>query len=318
VENARLVTIDICVQTMRGYDHTLTLARWCEAEGVPALSVADHYLAGPNLNSDGYDQLVILGGIARETSTLELSTLVSPITFRHPAVHLKAGVTLDEMSGGRFTLGLGTGWMEEEHDAFGFELYPVREGFDRLEETLRYLRAALDGAGSGFEGNHYQLAPFDPHPRPTNLRIVVGGSGKRRTPDLAGGFADEFNAFPDAEVAMSERIARCLQTARAAGRDPEAILVSTAFPAAVAPDGESAAAVLQRRADRMQADREEAAASLDRHEVPYGTPDSAASRYAALAEAGIRRVYLQMSASTIDDIARAVEASRAAADLAMA
>jgi alkanesulfonate monooxygenase SsuD/methylene tetrahydromethanopterin reductase-like flavin-dependent oxidoreductase (luciferase family) len=76
---------------MRGYDHTLTLARWCEAEGVPALSVADHYLAGPNLNSDGYDQLVILGGIARETSTLELSTLVSPITFRHPAVHLKAG-----------------------------------------------------------------------------------------------------------------------------------------------------------------------------------------------------------------------------------
>ncbi len=310
------MTIEVCVQTMRGYDDTLALARWCEAEGVPVLAVADHYLARPDLTSAGYDQLVILGGIARETSRLQLCSLVSPLTFRHPAVHLKAGVTLDLMSGGRFTLGIGTGWMEAEHDAFGLELYPSREGFDRLEEVLEYVRAGIDGSGTGFEGRYYRLASFDPQPQPSNLRLVVGGGGKRRTPALAGRFADEFNAFPDDEESMADRIDRCLDSARTAGRDPAAILVSTAIPAAVGPDAESAASMLQRRAERMDASPAEAGAALDRLEVPYGTPDEAAGRYAAYAEAGIRRVYLQMSASSLDDITRAVAATRAAVDLA--
>ncbi|HVR31580.1 MAG TPA: LLM class flavin-dependent oxidoreductase [Acidimicrobiia bacterium] len=313
----RLVTIEICVQTMTGYPETIALARWCEAAGVPALAVADHYLSGFDTESAAYDQLVILGGIARETTTLELSTLVSPLTFRHPAVHLKAAVTLDAMSAGRFTLGIGAGWMELEHESFGLELPPIQERFDRLEENLGYLRAALDGSGSGFQGRYYQLAAFTPHPRPTNLRIVVGGGGKRRTPELAGRFAHEYNAFPD-PVPMAPRVHRCLEAARTAGRDPSSLLLSTAFPAAVATDAEAADRMIERRAKRMKVDPEEAAASLDTYGIPRGTPDEAAARYAVIAEAGITRVYLQLSGAHPDDIERAVVAARHAAALAAA
>lgn len=305
--------MEICVQTMRGYPDTLALAQWCEAEGIPALAVADHYLSGPKQDSEGYDQLVILGGIARETSKLELCTLVSPLTFRHPAVHLKAAVTLDQMSNGRFSLGIGAGWMELEHDSFGLELYPMTERFDRLEETLGYLKAALDGSAAGYEGKYYQLAAFDPLPRPTNLRLIVGGGGKRRTPDLAGRLADEFNAFPDKANPMADRLARCLESAREAGRDPQSILLSTAFPAFVAADEETAVEMIRKRAERLGSDPDEARASLDAYEIPIGSPDQAAPRYAAMAEAGITRIYLQLSGNTLDDVARAVDAARHAA-----
>ncbi|MFP5331743.1 MAG: LLM class flavin-dependent oxidoreductase [Acidimicrobiia bacterium] len=308
--------MEICVQTMRGYPDTLALARWCETEGVPSLAVADHYLSGMKVESEGYDQLVILSGIARETTNLELCTLVSPLTFRHPAVHLKAAVTLDQMSDGRFSLGIGAGWMELEHDSFGLELYPMTERFDRLEETLQYLRAGSDGSASGFEGTYYRLAPFDPQPRPKNLRLIVGGGGKRRTPDLAGRYAEEFNAFPDKATPMAERIGRCLDAARNAGRDPGSIRLSTAFPAFVAPDDDTAMAMIRKRSERTGTDPDETRASLDGYEIPYGTPDQGASRYAALAEAGITRVYLQLSGSTLDDVASAVDAARQAVALA--
>ncbi len=306
--------MEICLQTMVGYDATLELARWCEAEGVPALSVADHYLSGPKTDSPGYEQFVILGGIAHETSTLELSTLVSPITFRHPSVHLKAAVTLDEMTGGRFTLGVGTGWMELEHESYGIDFPAQGERFDRLEETLGYLRAATDGSGSGFDGAYYKLAAFKPQPQPTNLRIVVGGGGPKRTPDLAARFADEFNAFPD-DTPIAGRIERCLATAKAEGRTDD-ILISTAFPAAVAPDAERAEELLTRRADRRGVDLSELRATLQQYEIPHGSSDEAAAGYGQLAEAGVTRVYLQMSGGSIEEIAQAVEGARRAAELA--
>ncbi len=306
--------MEICLQTMVGYEATLELARWCEAEGVPALSVADHYLSGSNVESPGYEQFVILGGIARETSTLQLSTLVSPITFRHPSVHLKAAVTLDEMSGGRFTLGVGTGWMELEHESYGIEFPAQGERFERLEETLGYLKAGTDGSGSGFEGTYYNLDAFNPQPQPTNLRIVVGGGGPRRTPGLAARFADEFNAFPD-ETPIAGRIERCLATAKAEGRTDD-ILISTAFPAAVAPDAEQAEALLTRRAERRGVDLSELKATLQKFEIPHGSSDEAAATYAHLAGAGVTRVYLQMSGSSLEDIAQAVEGARRAAELA--
>jgi alkanesulfonate monooxygenase SsuD/methylene tetrahydromethanopterin reductase-like flavin-dependent oxidoreductase (luciferase family) len=311
-----VVKIEICVQTMRGYPDTLALAQWCERQGIPALAVADHYLSGPGLTGEAFDQLVILGGIARETSTLGLCTLVSPLTFRHPAVHLKAAVTLDQMSEGRFSLGIGAGWMESEHEAFGLELFDVPERMDRLEETLGYLRAAIDGSGAGFEGKHYQLASFPPQPTPTNLRLIVGGGGARRTPRLAGQFGDEFNAFPDQDTDMRTRIGRCQAAAAEAGRVPAAVLLSTAFPAAVAKDAAVAEELIARRAARMDVDLASARTTLDRLEIPHGTPDQAAARYASLSEAGITRVYLQLSGSTLPEVEAAVESARASVELA--
>ena len=305
------MTIEICVQTMTGYRDTLELARWCEAEGVPALAVADHYLAGPDRSRPAHEQLVILGGIARETTNLELSTLVSPLTFRHPAVHLKAATTLDEMSCGRFSLGVGTGWMQLEHESFGIDFPPMSERFDRLEETLAYLRAGVDG--SGFEGEYYRLAPFLPEPVPANLRLVVGGGGARRTPDLAGRYADEFNVFPS-EVPVTQRVARFREAAASAGRDAGSLRLSMALPAAIAPDRATVDAMVERRAARMGVDARDAAASLDRLEIPWGTPEQASDRFDRLAATGIGRVYLQISGASPEEIGAAVTAARAAAD----
>ncbi len=110
-------------------------------------------------------------------SGIELVSLVSPVTFRHPAVFYKMAVTLDEISGGRFTLGIGVGWMTEEFTLFGID-YPDRSTrYEMLDECFAYIRAALDPTEGSFEGKHYQLGDFDPHPHPTNLRLLVGGGG---------------------------------------------------------------------------------------------------------------------------------------------
>lgn len=303
--------MEICVQTMSGYDRTLELARWCEANDVPALAVADHYLSG-DLDSDGYDQLVILGGIARETTDLELCTLVSPLTFRHPAVHLKTAVTLDQMSGGRFTLGVGTGWMEAEHDAFGLELPEMGERFARLEETLAYLRAAIGDEPTGFDGEYYQLAGFLPQPQPSNLRLVVGGGGAKKTPILAGRFADEFNVSP-AKAPWVDRIDVAKHAATEAGRDPEALVLSTAFPALIA---ETRAGFEELLADHVQARKTEPKKVLEAYGnlgIPHGTIEEAADGFSRLADMGITRVYLQGAFSELDAVAATVEAVRAAA-----
>lgn len=283
--------MEIALQTMTDYDATLRLARWCEQNGVAALAVADHYLSGRNLESPALDQLVVLGGIARETSRLELCTLVSPLTFRHPAVHLKAAVTLDQMSGGRFTLGVGAGWMEEEHDAFGLELYPMGERFDRLAETLGYLRAAMDGSGSGFSGAFYRLGMFDPEPRPTNLRLVVGGGGAKRTPDLAGRYADEFNLFPS-ESPWTDRMERARASFRSASRDGE-LLISTAFPAMTGSDDAEYRSALKAHAGRFDRDPDSVAERYSALGIPHGPIDEVRDALDALAGMGITRAYLQ-------------------------
>jgi alkanesulfonate monooxygenase SsuD/methylene tetrahydromethanopterin reductase-like flavin-dependent oxidoreductase (luciferase family) len=300
--------MEIAVQTMAGYDDTLSLARWCEANGVAALAVADHYLSGPELDSPALDQLVVLGGIARETTTLQLATLVSPLTFRHPAVHLKAAVTLDAMSGGRFSLGIGAGWMEEEHDAFGLELYPMGERFERLEETLAYLTAAVAGTGDGFEGRYYRLAPFDPQPRPQRMRLIVGGVGAKRTPDLAGRYADEFNlAAGDAPWAIRCRRAR--ETAQTFGRT---LALSAAFPPIIGSDDADYRTVVEQRAQERGIEPEALEQRIETFDVPSGPPERFVAGLSRLAAAGIERVYLQVG----DDVALAIEQTRTIIELA--
>jgi alkanesulfonate monooxygenase SsuD/methylene tetrahydromethanopterin reductase-like flavin-dependent oxidoreductase (luciferase family) len=306
--------VEICVQTMTDYASTLRLARMCEAEGVPALAVADHYLTAPTTETTGrsptLDQLVLLGGIARETTTVELVTLVSPLTFRHPAVHLKAAVTLDQMSGGRFGMGLGTGWMASEHTAFGLPFPETRERFERLEETLRYFRAALSGAGDGFEGRYYRLDPFTPLPVPENLRLVVGGGGARRTPELAGRYADEYNVFP-AETPFEDRIATARAAATDAGRPPTAFSVSSAFPAALGATVEEANRRIGHYASRFRERPDTWAGEARELGVPVGTVEQTRAAFERLAEAGVTRVYLQMGAD-VDAAGRMIELARLA------
>ena len=178
------------------------------------------------------DAFTTLGGLARETRQVRLGVLVSPITFRHPAVIAKSAASIDEMSGGRFDLGVGTGWMEAEHTAFGLPFPPRKERFDRLTESLQYLRAAFDGGS--FEGRYYSFKA-DAEPRPSGIRLLVGGSGPEKTPTLAGRFADEYNHSAIAPDKLAAKIEVMKEAAREAGRNPDEITVSVMGPAMLAP-----------------------------------------------------------------------------------
>ena len=287
--------MDLALQVRGDYETLLDTARYSEANGLVAMSLPDHYLSSrTNTSEPAYDALTQLAGLARETETLELSTLVSPITFRHPAVTLKAAISLDEMSRGRFSLGLGAGWFTEEHDLFGIP-FPEKR-FDLLEEALAYTRAGMEGRG--FDGDHYQLVEFPMRPQPENLRIVVGGSGPKRTPELAGRYADEFNVYAGPIDEMKAKIGLARQSAEQAGRDPDALLISTASLVVAGTTEARYQDLLGVAADRF--DREPQALEADFRErgLPIGL--DARDRVDAMAEIGVTRYYLQMFGTDVE------------------
>lgn len=287
--------MDIALQVRGDYETLLDTARYSEANGLVAMAMPDHYLSSRRDPSEpAYDALTQLAGLARETDTLELSTLVSPVTFRHPAVTLKAAITLDEMSRGRFSLGLGTGWFEEEHELFGLPFPDKR--FDLLEEALAYTRAGL--AGDGFEGDHYRLAEFEMRPRPGNLRLVVGGSGPKRTPELAGRYADEFNVYAGPIEEMRAKIDLARRAAEDSGRDPEALLISTASPVVAGTTEASYRDLLEIAATRFDRDPQQLEADFRERGLPIGL--DARERLDAMEEIGVTRYYLQLFGTDVE------------------
>lgn len=288
--------MEYALQVSGPYENVLAAARFSEERGLPALAIPDHYLMAIKeeqaRTAPANDPLAQLAGLARETTTLELVVLVSPITFRHPAVLLKTAITIDNMSGGRFSLGVGTGWMDREHEVFGFEYPPVAERFDMLEEALAYLRAGLDPAHPGFEGTRYRLEPFPIAPMPVGrIKLLVGGTGARRTPYLAGTYADEFNVYPGQD--MVDRIARARDAAASAGRDPDALFLSSAGQVVGADTEQELDEILEERARASGMTREELSAYIARRSSPIATWDRLREQMMAMEGAGIRRFYLQ-------------------------
>ena len=281
----------VAIQVRGTYREILTAARWAESSGLAALAVPDHYLSSPTaLEDPAWDGLIQLAGLARETQTLELVDLVSPVTFRHPAVYAKTAVTLGDMSGGRFWLGLGTGWMEEEHRLFGFDFPNTAERFLMLEEALGYLDALAHGIG--FDGKHYRLESFTASP-PFQVPIVVGGSGLSKTPALAGHFAREFNLFPGKAGDISDRIDQCLQTATLRGRSPSDIRLSfTCIPVA-GPDGPSYRLMLEKQARMLDREPDQLEGRLAYRGIPHGDRAQVQEQMRKLADLGISRLYLQ-------------------------
>ena len=287
--------MDLAVQTRGGWDLVLATARWAEDRGLAAVALPDHYLErGDEPERPAYDHLVHLAALARETTRIELVSLLSPVTFRHPAVYLKMGITLDEISAGRFTMGVGTGWLTEEFTLFGLP-YPDRATrFEMLDECLAYLTAGLSQESRGFEGKHYNLAAFDPKPQPQNLRLLVGGGGKTKTPALAGRHANEFNIYacpPDQYVAKRELAEK---TAADAGRDPGSILFSAASPAIAARKETDYRRLLDMLAERTRSTPERIEMVYRGRGYPHGSGSQSVEMLAALEEAGCRRFYSQM------------------------
>ncbi len=274
------------------YRRLVELAQWAERFGLDAFARSDHYLHMDH-SAHATDALVSLAGVAIETDTIRLLTLVSPITFRHPAVMAKSATTLDEMSHGRFTLGVGTGWMESEHEAFGLDLPPLAERFERLEESLAYIRTVFDGGGN-FDGSHFSLDLPSVSPKASRgLRIVVGGGGPKKTPRLAGTYADEYNMFVTDHDTLEQRLDVMRKAATAAGRNPDTILISFAGPSFIYATEAEHAAALEERGAKREMTPDEYATFLDERSVPHGTPERARAAIDQMASWGVGRFYVQ-------------------------
>ncbi len=283
------------VQTRGSFAHLLGIAQWADRAGLACFAVPDHFLTSRRDSSQAaYDNLTMLAALARETERIRLATLVSPITFRHPAVMAKAAVTIDELSGGRLTLGVGTGWLELEHEVFGLPFPPSAERWERMEDALGYLRAAFAPGAVGFDGTHYRLQEMGIGPTPSDgLQLIVGGTGPQRTPTLAGRYADEYNGYPEPRDEMRRRIEVARQAAAGAGRDPDALLVSTSGLLVVGRDQAEYRRRLLRIAELVNESPDEMEQGWQRRDAPHGTPEQALHLLGTLEEAGVQRFYVQ-------------------------
>jgi F420-dependent oxidoreductase-like protein len=275
----------------------VALARTCEAHGVPKLFRSDHYLnLGGAADRGSLDAWGTLCALAAVTSTLRLGTLVSPATFRHPSELAKLVTTADRISGGRVELGLGAGWHEREHEAYGFPFAGLRERMDVLEEQLQVVLGNWSGTASApcsFDGEHYTLHELDAEPKPMQQPhppLLIGGSGGRRSCRLAARYGDEYNTiFPTLEE-VAERRERLARACEAEGRPMLPFSVMTCV--LVGADE----AELADRATRLEQRIGAEPGSLVR-EPPHGwivgTVSRVADQLQALAGAGVQRVFCQ-------------------------
>lgn len=283
------------IQARGDWDFGLTAARWAEERGLAAVALPDHYLyRGSEPEQPAWDHLVHLAGLARETETLGLVSLVSPIGFRHPAVLYKMGVTLDEISGGRFTLGVGAGWLDEEFELFGLPYPELKVRMEMLEEAMAYLRAAITPGAVGFEGKHYTLAEFDPHPHPRNLRLMSGGAGKKKARSITARYADEYNLYARNPEVFREVVEKTRAEAREIGRDPDEIFWSSAGPGLAAKKDSDYRRLLEGLSEKTGQSTEHIERVYEERGYPHGSGSKGAEMIAALEEAGCQRFYPQL------------------------
>lgn len=273
------------------YDDQLAFALSAEHHGFDAFFRSDHYMrmgAGDPLPGPT-DAWTTLAGLARETTRIRLGTLVSSATHRLPAMLAIQVAQVDAMSSGRVEFGLGTGWFEQEHRAYGIPFPPRR--FTMLEEQLAIITGLWQtpvGETFSFQGEHYTLTDSPALPKPVQDRIpvIVGGNGPRRTPAIAARFATEFNIGFQPEKVVAERIAVVRAACEAIDRDPASLKFSVAMT------------IFAGRTDAEIARRVEAvgrpAADIDDVANIVGSADAIAERVARLRELGVDRVHFQL------------------------
>jgi F420-dependent oxidoreductase-like protein len=281
------------------YDQLLAVAQRAEQLGFDAFFRSDHFLVmGDGDGQPGpTDAWVTLGAIARETERIRLGTLVTSSTFRWPGLLAIQVAQVDAMSGGRVELGLGTGWYEAEHTAYGVAFPPLGERFDRLGEQLEIITGLWRtpmGEHFGFKGAHYQLADSPALPKPVQAGgppIIIGGGGPKRTPQLAARFASEFNLpFAPPKVCATQ-FGRVREACEREGRDPAEITFSAAVVACCGTDQ----AEVSRRAARIGRHPEEL-----RKNGAAGTPAQVVEALGRWNQAGAERAYLQIL--DVDDL----------------
>lgn len=297
------------VQSRGDWNRCQEVASWAADRGLTAFALPDHYLQrGSDLSQPSWDHLTHLAALAATTEDLELVSLVTPVTFRHPAVLYKMGVTIDEISGGRFTLGLGAGWMDEEFRVFGIPYPSLGERMDHLEEAMAYLRAAITPGASGYEGSLYQLEEFEPHPVPQSLRLAMGGAGKRRARSIAARYADEYNLYARDPGSYRDVVAQTTEELLEVGRPADAIFWSSAGPALAARKESDYRRLLEELSDMTDQAPERIEAVYEERGYPHGSGAKPAEMMAAIEEAGCRRYYMQIFNTSVSNFDLILEA----------
>jgi F420-dependent oxidoreductase-like protein len=211
------------------WERWLATAQACERLGFDALFTSDHYLSEVTSDPGSNDAWTLLGALAARTERLRLGTMVSPVTFRSPAVLAKAATTVDRISGGRVELGLGAGWWEQEHRTHGFPFPPVGERMEMLEEQLEIVHGLWTQDVFSFESRHYALEACRFVPKPVQRPhppIVVGGKGGPRIARLVARWADEFNRVGGTPEDVRASFDRVRDAVERAGRDQAAVTTS--------------------------------------------------------------------------------------------
>jgi F420-dependent oxidoreductase-like protein len=291
------------------YDEQLAIVRRAESVGFESFFRSDHYQSFPGPSGERTtDAWAVLAGLARETSTIGLGTLVSPVTFRHVGNLAKVVTTVDEMSGGRIEFGLGAGWNEPEHRQLGLPFPEIKERADMMEEQF----AALHGLwgepdGWSFEGRHVTIAEAEFHPKPVALpgrpvspngaarpRLLTGGEGSPRSLRIAARYTDEFNLSSSSPATASTKFAELGAACEAIGRDPATMGRSVMAGVLI---GRDEAEFARRKTALLAAFGNESGGdawfATRKPRWILGTPDQARAMVQRFAAAGAERLMLQ-------------------------
>ncbi len=271
------------------------IAAACEEHGVGTLFRSDHYLSVDDRRERGsLDAWATIAALAATTERLRLGTLVSPATFRHPAVLAKMAVSADHISGGRVELGIGAGWWEREHEAYGFDLPEPGPRLDALEEQMEVIRRHWEDGPFNYEGRHYRAQNLDAQPKPVQqprLPLILGGKGGPRSLRLAAALADEYNTVMSTAEEIADVRKRLDEACEAADRDPKSLPLSMMTGWLVGADE----AELRDRASRLarwkgEGDDGDAFLAGLRESAIKGTTEQAIEQLRGLEAAGLTRI----------------------------
>lgn len=281
-----------------GWEEWRNIVQWTEELGFESLWRSDHFFSffGPSRTVDSLDTLVAHTYTAVASRRIRFGTLVLSMTFRHPAVLARMAAAIDQLSGGRFILGVGAGWNQAEHDAYGIPLPPPKERLDNLEESVRVIKALFEHDSASFQGKRYTLreAPMNPKPAQKPMPILIGGGGEKRTLRIVARYATEWNVAGSPIEVYRQKVAALERHCQAEGRDPQSIARSLMCSYIT---GRSQAEI-DRQVEEMIARlppplRERMGASRRPFGALVGTPSEIVEQIKAWEDEGVSRIMLQ-------------------------
>lgn len=274
-------------------------AQEAESGGFDRVMVMDHFFQLPQLGAPDEPMLecyTLLSAIAQHTSSVRLSALVTGNTYRNPALLAKVVTTLDHVSAGRATLGIGAGWFELEHRSLGFEFGTFTDRFEKLEESLQIVLPLLRGERVTFAGKHYSVDAAINSPAPiSRVPVMIGGSGERKTLRMVAQYADESNLTSVTPDDVPHKLEVLAEHCANVGRDRSEITVTAAIPCCIAPTTEQAEADL--RATAAAKGWPEEVVEMAKAILVFGDPDTVGERIAEYRAAGVDGVTISLAAN---------------------